>query len=217
MHAAEIFAYDFDPQRIINELGTLIVGEKIVPGKTLLILDEVQACPNAIASLKYFSEDLPELHVMCAGSLLGVEVKKQNIAFPVGKIDRLQMYPMSFYEFLIADGGAKFAELAKGFSLTRPLTDLLRTPLEKYYRNYLIVGGMPEVVGNWIETHDYATIEKVQDTILSDYADDFSKHAPLNEIPKIHWVWDSVPKQLARENNKFVFSHVKEGKRAAEL
>ena len=216
-HAAEIFAYDLDPKRIIRELGTLIVGETIVPGRTLLILDEIQACPNAIAALKYFREDLPELDVMCAGSLLGVEVKRQNVAFPVGKIDRLRMYPMSFLEFLIADGGAGLMEMTKGFSLTRPLTDLTRIPLEKHYRNYLIVGGMPAVVGKWAETHDYAAAEETQDSILADYADDFSKHAPLGEVPKIHWVWDSVPKQLAKENNKFIFSHVKEGKRAPEL
>ena len=217
LHAAEVFAYDFDPKRIIRELGTLIVGEAIVPGKTLLILDEIQACPNAIASLKYFSEDLPELHVMCAGSLLGVELKRQNISFPVGKVDRLKMYPMSFYEFLLADGGIKFAELSKDFSADRPLTNLLKIPMEKYYRNYLIVGGMPAAVKKWVETHDYAEIEAIQDDILGDYADDFSKHAPLAEVPKIHWVWDSVPKQLAKENNKFIFSHVKEGKRASEL
>ena len=216
-HAAEIFSYDLNPKRIISELGTLIAGEAIIPGETLLILDEIQACPQAIASLKYFSEDLPGLHVMCAGSLLGVELKKQNVAFPVGKIDRLQMRPMSFYEFLIADDGAKYAELVKGFSLNRPLTDLLKIPLEKAYRNYLIVGGMPAVVQRWTETHDYTAAGKVQDTILEDYADDFSKHAPLSEVPKIHWVWDSIPKQLAKDNNKFVFSHVKEGKRAAEL
>lgn len=217
VHAAEIFSYNYDPLRIIRELGTLITGRAIVPGKSLLILDEIQACPEAIASLKYFCEDLPELHVMCAGSLLGVELKRQNIAFPVGKINRLQMYPMSFYEFLLADGGEQYADLAAGYSLSRPLGPLMQAPLERYYRNYLVVGGMPAAVSKWVETHDYAAVEELQDSILADYAADFSKHAPLAEVPKIHWVWDSVPKQLAKENNKFVFSHVKEGKRAAEL
>ena len=216
-NVAEIFSYDFNPHRIIQELGTLIVGEKIIPGQTLLILDEIQSCPTAITALKYFCEELPELHIMCAGSLLGVELKRQNIAFPVGKVDRLRMFPMSFYEFMLADGGEKFAELSADFSVERPLGDLLRIPLEKYYRNFLLVGGMPAVVAKWVETHDYAAVEQAQDSILRDYADDFSKHAPPAEVPKIHWVWDSVPKQLAKENNKFIFSHVKEGKRAAEL
>ena len=217
LSADDIFSYDLNPKRIIRELGTLIACEPIIPGKTLLILDEIQACSEAIASLKYFSEDLPDLHVMCAGSLLGVELKRQNIAFPVGKIDRIQMYPMSFDEFVAADDGARFTEAAKDFSLSRPFPDIIRIPLEKYYKNYLIVGGMPGAVKKWIETHSYADVEKVQDDILADYADDFSKHAPPTEVPKIHWVWDSVPKQLAKENNKFVFSHVKEGKRASEL
>ena len=117
--AAELFAYDFDPKRILRELGAVFFGFEITPGSTVLILDEIQSCPRAIASLKYFCEDLPELHVMCAGSLLGVELKHQNISFPVGKIDRLQMFPMSFAEFLAADDGMKYLTLAQ----SRPADD----------------------------------------------------------------------------------------------
>ena len=215
--AAEIFDYDLDPKRIVRELGSLFFGFEIIPGETVLIFDEIQSCPRAITSLKYFCEDLPGLHVMCAGSLLGVEIKRQNISFPVGKIDRLRMMPMSFDEFLLADGGEKYLETVKNRSLEQPLPELCTVPLQKCYLNYLAVGGMPAAVREWCATHQYEKVDSVQDQILADYADDFSKYAPAAEVPKIHWVWDSIPKQLAKENNKFVFSHVKEGKRASEL
>ena len=215
--AAEIFDYDLNPKRIIRELGSLFFGFELIPGETLLILDEIQSCPRAITALKYFCEDLPELHVMCAGSLLGVELKRQNISFPVGKIDRLRMVPMSFEEFLDADGDRKYLEHARNLAPDQPVPELCSVPLEKAYLNYLIVGGMPAAVREWCASHQYERVEEIQDQILADYADDFSKHAPAAEVPKIHWVWDSVPKQLAQENNKFVFSHVKEGKRASEL
>ena len=213
----ELFDYDLDPRRIVRELGSLLFRFPIQPESTILIFDEIQECPKAITSLKYFCEDMPELHVMCAGSLLGVELKRQSVSFPVGKVDRLQMLPMSFEEFLEADGGAKYNELSLTREKDKPLPELCTVPLEKAYRNYLLVGGMPAVVRAWCETRQYEQAEQEQDRILEDYADDFSKHAPPAEVPKIHWVWDSIPKQLAKENNKFVFSHVKEGKRASEL
>ena len=213
----ELFEYDLDPKRIVRELGSLYFPFTIRAGSTILIFDEIQECPKAITSLKYFCEEMPEMHVLCAGSLLGVELKRQNISFPVGKIDRLQMLPMSFEEFLEADGGAKYNELSLMRENDRPLPELCSVPMEKAYRNYLIVGGMPAVVRTWCETHRYEEVDQELDRILEDYSDDFSKHAPPAEVPKIHWIWDSVPKQLAKENNKFVFSHVKEGKRASEL
>ena len=215
--AGELFNYDLDPVRITRELGSLFFGFPIIPGTTLLILDEIQACPRAVTALKYFCEDLPQLHVICAGSLLGVALKRQSVSFPVGKVDRLQMFPMSFQEFLIADGGEKFLELAASCIPDREIPSLCTVPLEKYYRDYLIVGGMPAAVSVWCRTHNYEQVESIQNAVLEDYAGDFSKHAPASEVPKIHWVWDSVPKQLAKENNKFVFSHVREGKRAHEL
>lgn len=215
--AAELFAYDLDPKRIVRELESLYFGFPVRAGNTVLIFDEIQECPRAITALKYFCEDLPELHVMCAGSLLGVELKRQNVSFPVGKTDRLQMLPMSFDEFLTASDGKRYAELSMMREKDLPLPELCTVPLEKLYRDYLIVGGMPAAVRTWCETHQYEQVEREQDRILADYADDFSKHAPAAEVPKIHWIWDSVPKQLAKENNKFVFSHVKEGKRAADL
>ena len=215
--ASEIFDYDLDPKRILRELGSLFFGFEIVPGKTALILDEIQACPRAVTSLKYFCEDMPELHVLCAGSLLGVELKRQNVSFPVGKVNRLQMFPMSFEEFLMADGGQKYLDLALGRNPESPLPELCREPLEKAFRNYLVVGGMPAAVSSWCASHDYAAVDAVLDDILEDYSGDFAKHAPVSVVPRIHWVWDSVPKQLAKENNKFVFSHVREGKRSYEL
>ena len=215
--ASQIFDYDLDPRRIIRELGSLFFGFEIIPGKTALILDEIQACPRAVTSLKYFCEDMPDLHVLCAGSLLGVEIKRQNVSFPVGKVNRLQLYPMSFEEFLIADGGQKYLDLAMSREPEAPLPELCAGPLEKAYRNYLVIGGMPAAVSTWCTSHDYKQVDMVLDDILADYAGDFAKHAPAAIVPRIHWVWDSVPKQLAKDNNKFVFSHVKEGKRSYDL
>ena len=212
-----IFDYNFDVNRIIDEIESIISGKKITPGKTLVIFDEIQSCPRAITSLKYFCENMRELHVICAGSLLGVAVKQENISFPVGKVDRLQMYPMSFSEFLRADGGEKYYYGLIKMDKARELPALYTTSMEKYLKLYYIIGGMPEAVLKWVETHDFAKVERIQDTILADYGSDFSKHAPRTEIPKIGWIWDSIPKQLAKENNKFMFSHVKEGKRAKDL
>lgn len=212
-----VFDYDFNVQRIIEELSVAVKGPKIAVGKTLVIFDEVQACPKAITSLKYFCEDLPELHLVCAGSLLGVALNHENISFPVGKIERIQMYPMSLKEFLVADGLESIMHTVDNFEITREIPEVFAAPLAKALKNYYIVGGMPEVVKKWITTHSYDAIEKIQDTILSDYSSDFAKHAPVSDIPKLGWIWNSIPQQLARDNNKFVFSHVKAGKRSAEL
>lgn len=212
-----VFDYDFNVERIVDELGNVLRGKEIVPGKTLVIFDEIQACPNAITSLKYFCENMRELHIVCAGSLLGVSVKRDNISFPVGKVDRLQMYPLSFSEFLRADGGEKLFAGVQKYGIDRELPELYTNSFEKALKYYYIVGGMPEVVAKWVETHNFEKVEKLQDNILQDYSSDFAKHAPKSDIPKLGWIWDSIPKQLAKDNNKFVFSHVKEGKRSSEL
>ena len=214
---ASIFEYDFNIDRILDELGNIIRGKAIVPGKTLVIFDEIQACPNAITSLKYFCENKRELHVVCAGSLLGVAVKRDNISFPVGKVDRLQMYPLTFSEFLRADGQKALYEGILRYGLNRELPELYTQNFEKALKYYYIVGGMPEIVAKWIETHNFEKVEKLQDNILQDYSNDFAKHASKTDVPKLGWIWDSIPKQLAKDNNKFVFSHVKEGKRSHEL
>ena len=211
-----IFDYDFDTKRIITEIERHY-KTKIIPGKTLLFFDEIQECPRAITSLKYFCENMGELHLVCAGSLLGVAIKTQQISFPVGKVNRMQLFPMSFKEFVIANGRNDLIETFNSWPSDRPIPELYDVPMKKLLKEYYVVGGMPEAVKTWIETHDINEVEEVQNEILSDYADDFSKHAPANEVPKIRWIWDSVPVQLAKENNKFVFSHVKEGKRSFEL
>lgn len=212
-----VFEYDFDVERIIDELSNVVYGKKIVPGKTLVVFDEIQDCPRAIQSLKYFCENMPGLHVIAAGSLLGVALRKEGISFPVGKVDRIEMYPMSFEEFVIADGGEKYIDGINKMPFEREIPEIYTVPFEKYLRNYYIVGGMPEVVQTWIDTHDYKEVEEVQDRILKDYADDFGKHTTSDTATKVRLIWNAIPSQIARDNNKFIFSHVKQGARAKDL
>ena len=211
-----IFDFDYDIKRIIHELG-LNKRTSIVPGKTLLILDEIQECPRAITSLKYFQEDMPELHVACAGSLLGVALKRENISFPVGKVNRIEMFPMNFKEFLIAMNEEKYVELFSKWDVNRPVPDIYSKPMRELLFTYYTVGGMPDAVAEFSKTKNFGNVADIQDEILMDYSDDFSKHVPSKDIEKIRMIWESIPKQLAKENNKFMFSHVKEGKRAHEL
>ena len=200
-----VFDYDFDVKRIMDELANVVLGRKIVPGKTLVVFDEIQDCPRAIQSLKYFCENMPELHIIAAGSLLGVALRKEGISFPVGKVDRIEMFPMSFEEFVVADGGGKYIEGIKKLEFEREIPELYTVPLEKYLKNYYIVGGMPEAVQTWVDTHDYKEVEEVQDRILKDYADDFGKHTTPETATKVRLIWDSIPSQIARDNNKFIF------------
>lgn len=211
-----IFDYDFDVQRIIAELERVAM-QRIVPGETLVFLDEIQQCPRAVTALKYFCENLRDLHIVCAGSLLGVAIKKEHVSFPVGKVNRMSLYPMSFKEFVIANGREDLIETFSDWDMGRPVPQLYDAPMRQLLTDYYIVGGMPEAVQRWLDTNSYSEVEEVQKAILNDYADDFAKYAPLKDVPKIRWIWDSVPVQLAKENNKFVFSHVKKGKRSAEL
>ena len=214
---SSVFDYDFDTDRIIDELGSVVRGKKIIPGTTMVFFDEIQACPRAIQSLKYFNENMPELHLVAAGSLLGVALRENGISFPVGKVDRIDMYPMSFEEFVKADGGERFIEGVKKLPVERELSELYTVPLEKYLKNYYIVGGMPEAVQEWVDTHDYHSVEAVLDQIIKDYADDFGKYTTPETAIKIRMIWDSIPVQIAKDNNKFIFSHVKHGARAKDL
>lgn len=211
-----VFEYDYDVDRILRELERL-TKEKIIPGKTLLFFDEVQACPRAITSMKYFCENKRELHLVCAGSLLGVALTHENISFPVGKINRMQLYPMNFREFSIANGQSGLIETMSDWPTDREIPTLYSEPMKKLLNDYFIIGGMPEAVDTWIQENSYEEAENVQMEILRDYEDDFGKYAPVSELPKIRLIWASVPVQLAKENNKFVFSHVASGKRAADL
>lgn len=212
-----VFDFDLDVRRIVEELANVVYGRKITPGTTLVIFDEIQDCPRAIQSLKYFCEDMPELHIIAAGSLLGVALRKEGISFPVGKVERLEMFPMSFEEFVIADGGEKYIAGIKSLAFEREISELYMVPLEKYLKNYYIVGGMPEAVQTWVDTHDYREVEEVQDRILKDYADDFCKHTTPDTATKVRLIWEAIPSQIARDNNKFIFSHVKQGARAKDL
>ena len=212
-----VFDHDLKVDRIIDELGNIKRGKEIRPGRTLLVLDEVQVCPRAITSLKYFQENMPDLHVIAAGSLLGVAIGKGEVSFPVGKVNRLQMFPMSFDEFVTADGGANLIRGLKKADLTRELSEVYSVPLIKYLKLYYIVGGMPAAVKQWVDTHQLEQVMEVQDEIIRDYADDFAKHAPVSDLPKLRLIWESIPAQLAKDNHKFVFSRVKAGARAKDL
>ena len=192
-----IFDFDYDIKRIIHELG-LNKRTSIVPGKTLLILDEIQECPRAITSLKYFQEDMPELHVACAGSLLGVALKRENISFPVGKVNRIEMFPMNFKEFLIAMNEEKYVELFSKWDVNRPVPDIYSKPMRELLFTYYTVGGMPDAVAEFSKTKNFGNVADIQDEILMDYGDDFSKHVPSKDIEKIRMIWESIPKQLAK-------------------
>jgi len=211
-----IFDYDFDVRRIVTELE-MNCRTRIVPGETCVFFDEIQECPRAITSLKYFCENMRELHLICAGSLLGVAIKKQQLSFPVGKVNRLELHPMDFREFVIAKGRDDLIRVFENWPADREIPDLYSVPMKKLLKEFYVVGGMPEAVKTWVETGNIEDVEEVLSGILKDYADDFSKHAPGEEVIKMRWIWDSIPVQLARENRKFMFSHVREGKRAAYL
>ncbi len=211
-----IFDYDFDVRRIVAELE-MNCRTRIVPGETCVFFDEIQECPRAITSLKYFCENMRELHLICAGSLLGVAIKKQQLSFPVGKVNRLELHPMDFREFVIAKGRDDLIRVFENWPADREIPDLYSVPMKKLLKEFYVVGGMPEAVKTWVETGNIEDVEEVLSGILKDYADDFSKHAPEEEVIKMRWIWDSIPVQLARENRKFMFSHVREGKRAAYL
>ena len=186
---------------------------KITPGKTLLFFDEIQEVYNGIASLKYFCEDLPSLHVAVAGSLLGISLREDE-SFPVGKVNTLRMYPMTFVEYLLACGRPQLAETLQNleWDSLNAMNDLLVELLRQYY----FTGGMPEAVKKYIETHDVDKVREVQHEILDAYKLDISKHTKP-QVTRIHQVWDSIPAQLARENKKFVFGAVRKGGRAAEF
>lgn len=188
-----------------------------MPGKTLLIFDEIQSSPNAITSLKYFCEDMPRLHIIAAGSLLGVSLNREEVSFPVGKVERITMYPLSFKEFVIANGDGDYINALDYMDNKREIPELYTEPLRKHLLNYYIIGGMPAAVVAWINTHSYEEVESIQSNIIEDYENDFAKYAPIKEVPKIRQIWHSIPEQLAKDNNKFVFSHVKKGGRAREL
>ncbi len=211
-----IFAHDFDTERIVRELSG-VSGIPIADGKTLVIFDEIQESPQAITSLKYFCEERPALHIVCAGSLLGTSIRREGLSFPVGKVERLSMVPMTFYEFARANQGRASLDVLAEMELEREIPEVYAERMKDLLRQYFIVGGMPAAAAAWIEAHDLQTVEDIQKNLLRDYESDFSKHAALSDVPKIHMIWNSIPVQIAKENNKFIFSHVKKGVRAKDL
>lgn len=206
-----IFEGTLSPGRIIEQLSVLH-GRKILPNETLLIFDEVQELPRALTSLKYFAEEAPEYAICCAGSLLGVALH-EGTSFPVGKVDFLDLYPLSFKEFLLANQ----EQMLVDYILTgnRELK-VFEEKLTDYLKKYLIIGGMPAAILKWLETRDFFEVDDVQKQIIRAYENDFSKHAPRQLVEKIRYVWDSISTQLAKENKKFIFGLVREGARARE-
>lgn len=209
---ADLFSADLDTDRLIMGLE-LYAGHKINPENTLLIFDEVQEVPRALASLKYFYENAPQYHIVCAGSLLGIALH-QGTSFPVGKVDFLKLYPLSFSEFLMATGNERFAELLKNQDYEM-ITSFKQTYIDAL-KHYYFVGGMPEAVQSFAESKDFNEVRAIQKRILAAYEQDFSKHAPNEIVPKIRMLWNSIPSQLARENKKFIYGLVREGGRARE-
>lgn len=209
---ADLFSADLDTNRLIMGLE-LYAGRKINPENTLLIFDEVQEVPRALASLKYFYENAPQYHIVCAGSLLGIALH-QGTSFPVGKVDFLKLYPLSFSEFLMATGNERFAELLKNQDYEM-ITSFKQTYIDAL-KHYYFVGGMPEAVQSFAESKDFNEVRAIQKRILAAYEQDFSKHAPNEIVPKIRMLWNSIPSQLARENKKFIYGLVREGGRARE-
>lgn len=207
-----LFSTDLDTERLITGLE-LYTGQKICPDDTLLIFDEVQEVPKALSSLKYFCENAPQYHIICAGSLLGIALH-EGTSFPVGKVDFLRLYPLSFREFLMAAAGERFARLIgqRDFSLISALNQTYIHALKQYY----FVGGMPEAVQSFADEKDFDKVREIQKRILAAYEQDFSKHAPAAVVPKIRMVWNSIPSQLAKENKKFIFGLVRDGGRAKE-
>ena len=209
---AELFASDLNTDRLIMGIE-LYAGKKIDPDSTLLIFDEVQEVPRALSSLKYFYENAPQYHIICAGSLLGIALH-EGTSFPVGKVDFLELYPLSFREFLMAVTGIQFAKLLDSQDY-KMITSFKQTYIEAL-KQYYFIGGMPEAVENFTEERDFYEVREVQKRILEAYEQDFSKHVPLEIVPKIRMVWNSIPSQLAKENKKFLYGLVREGGRAKE-
>jgi len=208
----ELFSHDLDVERIITGLE-LYAGQKIKPENTLLIFDEVQEVPMALTSLKYFNENAPQYQIVAAGSLLGVALH-HGTSFPVGKVEFMDLYPLSFKEFMMAMGKDQFTILMEQgkFDMVSTFRQTYMDMLKYYY----FVGGMPEVVLNFVENMDFNQVREIQERILAAYEQDFSKHAPNEVVPRIRMLWNSIPAQLTKENKKFIYGLIKDGARAKE-
>ena len=213
----ETFEENISPDYLIPILSH-IAGQTIVKEKTLIVFDEVQLCERALTSLKYFCEDAPDYHIIVAGSLLGVAVNRKNFSFPVGKVDMKTLYPMDMEEFMIALGeDALVGQIKECFIANSPLPSALHDAAMQLYRQYLVVGGMPECVMQFAETKDYILVRHTQDTILASYLNDMSKYNTLNEIKKTRLTYDNITVQLSKKNTRFQYKLIKKGGRASEF
>lgn len=208
-----LFEADFDIQRIVAILE-IEAGHKIEPGNTLLIFDEIQEAPKGLTALKYFCEQAPEYYLVAAGSLLGVSLQK-NTSFPVGKVDFLRMYPMSFFEFLENTGHSLLKEQVAGENW--PVIATFHDKLVDLLRLYYYVGGMPEAVNRYIQAGDLKEVRAIQEKILLGYENDFAKYAPIEVVPKIRLVWHALLSQLAKDNRKFIYGQIRKGARARDF
>ena len=210
----QFFETTKDVERILQNL-MLASGQKVMAEKTLIIFDEIQECPNAINSLKYFYENAPQYHIACAGSLLGIALAKPA-SFPVGKVNFMRIDPMTFTEFLMANGDENLVEYMNSIDRIEPIPDAFFNPLYEKLKMYYVTGGMPESVLMWTDARDIQNMQYALSGIIESYERDFAKHPDTHEFPKISMIWRSIPSQLARENKKFLYKVVKEGARARE-
>lgn len=213
LKSREIFDVDYDTERLIMDIG-LATKTKINAENTLIIFDEIQECPRALTSLKYFRENAPQYDIIVAGSLLGVACH-EGTGFPVGKVSFMNLSPLSFEEFLLAMGEERFVELLnkKDFKTIK----LFNNKYEKLLKQYCYIGGMPEIVQDFVENKDFESVRNLQKEILSAYEEDFTKHIPTNTVAKIRLLWKSIPAQLSKENKKFIYGAAKEGARARDF
>ena len=209
----ELFNNTKDPKRILEQLS-FVHGKAILPEKTLIFFDEIQECPNALNSLKYFKEDANEYHIVAAGSLLGIRLS--HTSFPVGKVEFMTLYPMSFSEFLIADDCENLVDYMKNINEIKQIPEIFFNKLEEKLKAYFIIGGMPEAVNSWVTDKDVEMVNSILSNILKSYESDFAKHVLNSEANKISLIWNSIPSQLSKENKKFLYQTIKEGARARE-
>lgn len=210
----QFFQRDLNPDRILKDLS-IYYDVKIRPGTDLVVFDEIQMSNRALNALKYFEEKRKDIHIVAAGSLLGVKLSTPG-SFPVGKVNFLHLFPMSFMEFLDGMGESRYRRLLENVSKPIPLSEAFHVHLIDLLRQYYFVGGMPEAINHFTETADGRETRKIQEDIIKSYIMDFAKHAPASDIPKLTLLWDSIPKHLAKENKKFVFNAVKKSARARE-
>lgn len=210
----QFFERDLDPERIVKELS-IYFDIEIRPGSDLMVFDEIQVSNRALNALKYFHEKSNDIHIAAAGSLLGVKLSSPG-SFPVGKVNFLHLFPMSFMEFLDGMGESRYRQLIENISDPIPLSKALHEHLIDLLRQYYFVGGMPEAVNHFSETNNGREVREIQEEVIKSYIMDFAKHAPASDIPKLTLLWESISKHLARENKKFIFSAVKKSARARE-